>query len=207
MPDVADARRDDLPVFVKHATQGVHQFGALMDDALTGPEQNGPRLLVGGLGLDKAHLGLASRCGDGLGIGCVVLLALHEGADVLRRDQLDLMTDVAQLAPCWSGRSPARSSRIFEIRWWLKSRLAGTRRSEPRSATGPRTMASAFIEAFNSRLRQECLNASWFLSVADARHRIHDWKIDYNEERPYSGLGNLTPSAFAAQLKPARKVA
>lgn len=75
------------------------------------------------------------------------------------------------------------------------------------SIHGPRTMASAFIEAFNSRLRQECLNASWFLSMADARDRINAWKIDYNDERPHSALGNLTPSAFAAQLKPARKVA
>ena len=66
---------------------------------------------------------------------------------------------------------------------------------------------NAFIEAFNSRLRQECLNASWFLSMADARQRITDWRIDYNEERPHSALGNLTPSAFAAQLQPARKVA
>ena len=40
-----------------------------------------------------------------------------------------------------------------------------------------------------------------------ARQRITDWRIDYNEERPHSALGNLTPSAFAAQLKPARKVA
>jgi putative transposase len=66
---------------------------------------------------------------------------------------------------------------------------------------------NAFIEAFNSRLRQECLNASWFLSMADARQRITEWRIDYNEDRPHSALGNLTPSAFAAQLKSATKVA
>ena len=66
---------------------------------------------------------------------------------------------------------------------------------------------NAFIEAFNSRLRQECLNASWFLSMADARQRIEAWRIDYNQNRPHSSLGNLTPSKFAAQLKPARKVA
>jgi putative transposase len=66
---------------------------------------------------------------------------------------------------------------------------------------------NAFIEAFNSRLRQECLNASWFLSMADARQRITEWRIDYNEDRPHSALGNLTPSAFAAQLKSAPKVA
>lgn len=66
---------------------------------------------------------------------------------------------------------------------------------------------NAFIEAFDSRLRQEWLNASWFPSMADARQRITDWRIDDNEERPHSALGNVTPSAFAAQLKPARKVA
>ena len=66
---------------------------------------------------------------------------------------------------------------------------------------------NAYIEAFNSRLRQECLNASWFLSMADARSRINTWRIDYNETRPHSALGNLTPSAYAAQLQPARKLA
>lgn len=66
---------------------------------------------------------------------------------------------------------------------------------------------NAFIEAFNSRLRQECLNASWFLSMADARQRITAWRDDYNRNRPHSSLGNLTPSDFAAQLEEARKIA
>lgn len=66
---------------------------------------------------------------------------------------------------------------------------------------------NAFIEAFNSRLRQECLNASWFLSMDDARARIEEWRTDYNQSRPHSALGGLTPTEFADQLKPARKVA
>ncbi len=66
---------------------------------------------------------------------------------------------------------------------------------------------NAFIEAFNARLRAECLNASWFLSLADARDRIEEWRVHYNEERPHSALGNLTPRAFAQQAQPARKVA
>ena len=66
---------------------------------------------------------------------------------------------------------------------------------------------NAFIEAFNARLRAECLNASWFLSLADARDRIEKWRVHYNEERPHSALGNLTPRAFANQAEPARKVA
>lgn len=66
---------------------------------------------------------------------------------------------------------------------------------------------NAYIEAFNSRLRQECLNASWFLSMEDARNRINAWRTEYNETRPHSSLGNLTPSGFAAQLNETRKVA
>ena len=66
---------------------------------------------------------------------------------------------------------------------------------------------NAFIEAFNARLRAECLNASWFLSPADVRARIEEWRHHYNEERPHSALGNLTPRAFANQAEQARKVA
>ena len=66
---------------------------------------------------------------------------------------------------------------------------------------------NAFIEAFNSRLRQECLNASWFLTMADARSRIEAWRIDYNQNRPHTSLGGLTPEAFAAQITGARKFA
>lgn len=66
---------------------------------------------------------------------------------------------------------------------------------------------NAYIKSFNSRLRQECLNASWFLSMDDARIRINNWRTDYNDTRPHSSLGNLTPSEFAAQLNETRKVA
>jgi hypothetical protein len=66
---------------------------------------------------------------------------------------------------------------------------------------------NAFIEAFNARLRAECLNASWFLSLADARGRIEEWRCHYNEERPHSALGHLTPRAFANQAQPARELA
>jgi putative transposase len=66
---------------------------------------------------------------------------------------------------------------------------------------------NAFIEALNARVRAECLNASWFLSMADARDRIEEWRHQYNEDRPHSALGNLTPNAFADQASEARKVA
>ncbi|MGB6938247.1 MAG: integrase core domain-containing protein, partial [Xanthobacteraceae bacterium] len=66
---------------------------------------------------------------------------------------------------------------------------------------------NAFIEALNARVRAECLNASWFLSMADARDRIEEWKCQYNQDRPHSALGNLMPNAFADQASQARKVA
>ena len=62
---------------------------------------------------------------------------------------------------------------------------------------------NAFIEAFNSRLRAECLNASWFLSMPDARDRIERWRREYNEDRPHTALGGLTPHAYAAQANQA----
>lgn len=68
-------------------------------------------------------------------------------------------------------------------------------------------MDNTHIEASNSLLRQERLNASWFMSMEDDRVRINNWRTDYNETRPQSSLGNLTPSEFAAQLNEARKVA
>jgi putative transposase len=63
------------------------------------------------------------------------------------------------------------------------------------------------IEALNGRLREECLNASWFLSLADARDRLEAWGREYNEERPHGSLRNLTPRAFAEQAQHAREVA
>ena len=55
---------------------------------------------------------------------------------------------------------------------------------------------NAFIEAFNGRLRAECLNTHWFLSVTDAREKLEDWRRDYNEVRPHSAIGNKPPAAL-----------
>jgi len=50
------------------------------------------------------------------------------------------------------------------------------------------------IESFNARLRDECFNANVFVSLADARRKIEQWRIDYNEYRPHSSLGDRSPS-------------
>ncbi len=56
---------------------------------------------------------------------------------------------------------------------------------------------NAYIESFNGRVRQECLNQHWFLSLEDAQEQIDHWRLDYNEHRPHSSLGNQTPVEFA----------
>jgi len=60
----------------------------------------------------------------------------------------------------------------------------------------------AYIESFNGRFRQECLNEHWFLSLDDAREKVEAWRRDYNEERPHSALGNTTPEEYATQVEP-----
>ena len=56
---------------------------------------------------------------------------------------------------------------------------------------------NAYIESFNGRLRDECLNQHWFLSLDHARKIVNEWRMDYNEDRPHSSLGNLSPNEFA----------
>ncbi len=59
---------------------------------------------------------------------------------------------------------------------------------------------NAYIESFNGRLRDECLNEHWFVSLPHAKVMIEAWRREYNEERPKKSLGGLTPSAYARQL-------
>ena len=58
---------------------------------------------------------------------------------------------------------------------------------------------NAFIESFNGRLRDECLNVHQFVSIADAQAKIEAWRRDYNQYRPHGSLGHLTPTEFVAQ--------
>jgi putative transposase len=56
---------------------------------------------------------------------------------------------------------------------------------------------NAFVESFNGRFRDECLNQHWFTSFDEANRIVQTWKHDYNNVRPHSALGNLAPSEFA----------
>jgi putative transposase len=61
---------------------------------------------------------------------------------------------------------------------------------------------NAFVESFNGRLRDEFLNETLFMSLTHARHALEEWRCDYNQVRPHSGIGWLTPAMYAATFSP-----
>ncbi len=63
---------------------------------------------------------------------------------------------------------------------------------------------NAFIESFNGRLRDECLNTNWFYGLEQARELIGAWLKDYNEHRPHSSLAGLTPVEYEKQVRTSR---
>jgi len=77
---------------------------------------------------------------------------------------------------------------------WANAKGVALKLIEPGKPT-----QNAFIESFNGRFRDECLNDHWFTSLAQARILIAAWRRDYNEQRPHSALGYLSPAEFAAR--------
>jgi len=65
---------------------------------------------------------------------------------------------------------------------------------------------NAYVESFNGKFRDECLNEHWFVSLADAKAAIEDWRLDYNTVRPHSSLAGRTPTQFAAVTEGARRL-
>lgn len=68
-----------------------------------------------------------------------------------------------------------------------------------------RPTENGYIESFNGRLRDECLNVQVFLTVADARDKLEQWRQDYNQVRPHSALGDRAPQEFANDWQTAAK--
>jgi len=78
---------------------------------------------------------------------------------------------------------------------WVHERRVTLRLIEPGKPN-----QNAYIESFNGRFRDECLNEHWFTSLAHAQVVIEAWRREYNEERPKKGLGGLTPAAYGRRL-------
>jgi putative transposase len=63
-----------------------------------------------------------------------------------------------------------------------------------------KAVQNAFIESFNGRFRDECLNETWFWTLAEAQITIEQWRVEYNSARPHSGLAGRTPTELAMEL-------
>jgi putative transposase len=89
-----------------------------------------------------------------------------------------------------SDNGPELRSRHY-LAWCIEKRIDAVH-IQPGKPT-----QNAHVESFHGRLRDECLNVSWFWNLFDARHKISSWRTHYNSRRPHSSLGYLTPEAFA----------
>jgi len=84
-----------------------------------------------------------------------------------------------------------------KIKKWLKKNHVETLYIEPGSP-----WENGYIESFNGKLRDEILDRELFYSVKEAKVIVEDWRLEYNNHRPHSGLGYMTPAAFAASCNP-----
>jgi len=62
-----------------------------------------------------------------------------------------------------------------------------------RSTSAGQPTDNAYVEAFNGRFRAECLNAHWFLTLADSAEKLEAWRRYYNEDRPHGAIGRKAP--------------
>jgi len=90
-----------------------------------------------------------------------------------------------------SDNGPEMSSRHY-LAWAIERKIDAVH-IQPGKPT-----QNAHVESFHGRLRDECLNVSWFWNLWDARRKIGAWRVDYNTQRPHSALGYRTPEEFAA---------
>jgi putative transposase len=78
--------------------------------------------------------------------------------------------------------------------FWSKERGIKLQFNQPGKPT-----QNPFVESFNGKFREYCLNLHWFRSLEEAKHEIDTWRKHYNEVRPHSSLGSLPPRLFAEQ--------
>jgi len=148
--------------------------------------------------LDFAHDAVA--CGRAIRVLSVVdaytreCLALEVDTSFASRrvtrvlEQIASARGVPQAIRCDNG--PELTSRHFLA--WCVERQIELIHIQPGKPT-----QNAHVESFHGRLREECLNVSWFQNLFDARRRIAAWRKEYNQERPHSSLGYRTPEEFA----------
>lgn len=111
------------------------------------------------------------------------------------RDMINFFNSLPKLPKklrCDNG--PEMSSREF-MDWAYKNNIA-IEYNQP-----GKPIQNAFVESFNSRFRDECLNEELFLDLADAKRKIEKWRKYYKEERPHSSIGMKTPNDYEKDFK------
>jgi putative transposase len=124
-------------------------------------------------------------------------LAMHVGWSIRA---VDVIAVVQRAMDHYGKPSHIRSDNgpefiAYAIGDWLKSEEVGTIYIAPGSP-----WENAYIESFHDKLRDECLNRELFGSLREAQVILEQWRREYNEERPHSSLGYLTPSEYASAL-------
>lgn len=120
---------------------------------------------------------------------------LHAAYSITSRDMIGFFESLSNLPKklrCDNG--PEMSSREF-MDWSYKNNIA-IEYIQP-----GKPIQNAFVESFNSRFRDECLNEELFHDLADAQKKIERWRRYYNEERPHSSIGMKTPNAFEKEFE------
>ena len=146
------------------------------------------------------------RTGEGRVIKCLTIVddATHEavaivperaiGGQMLTRilDRLSLSRGLPEVIRSDNGKEFCGKAMLS----WAHARGVQLRLIEPGKPN-----QNAYIESFNGRFRDECLNEHWFTSLPHACLVIEAWRREYNEDRPKKALGGLTPRAYAKQLE------
>lgn len=124
----------------------------------------------------------------------------YKGADVV--DTLERVTAAHGLPKSIRvDNGPEFISKDLDLWAWMKGvTLDFSRPGKPTD--------NAFVESFNGKVRAECIDQNWFLTLDDARSKCEVYRREYNEERPHSAIGNKTPMAFIKSIgQPSRPVA
>ncbi len=121
-------------------------------------------------------------------------LAIHVGQSLKGEDVARVLSQiVAKRGKPQTIKSDNGSEFISKVMdKWAYERGVGLDFSRPGKPTD-----NAMVESFNGRLRQECLNEHWFMSLQDAQDKIEAWRGHYNERRPHSALNWMSPNEFA----------
>ena len=116
-----------------------------------------------------------------------------QGSDVVEAmKDISMVHGVPKYIHCDNG-SEFTSRVMDQWAWFNNVRLDFSRPGKPTD--------NAFIESFNGRLREECLNQHWFQDLDEVRSTLELWSLEYNIDRPHSSLGNLTPHEYASHLR------